>query len=59
MITVVDGMMTPPSPKNVRIINHGIYECATLHCKQDLTDVIKVKNFETGQLSCIVNHRSS
>lgn len=57
IIIVVDGIMTPP--KDVHVLNHGIYECVTSHCTRDYTDVIKVKNFEMRQLSCTVNHISS
>ena len=43
-----------PPPSNVHVLIPRTHACVTLHGKRDFVGVIKVKSFEMGSLSSII-----
>lgn len=49
----VTGRIRPLHPRNVRVLIPGTYDYVPLHGKTDLTDVIQVKDLETGDFPAL------
>ena len=42
-------------PKDTHTLIPGTYKYVTLHDKKGFADIIEVKDFKTGKLSCIIS----
>ena len=49
---IMEGRMIP---KDTHTLIPGTYKYVTLHDKKGFADIIEVKDFKTGKLSCIIS----